>query len=512
MVTSTSPGSIDREPVPGHGEAGRGRVFLWDPIHERAQMRRVALAVLVLVVLAGCQAPGTDDTHAPDDVDLSLTFDPSYDAQAVLERVEALRSLNATGPIVVHVYPRTPGLQVDPADQVLGIRPAGALVLGVRSTGTVQARQPLGYTLRRNGTVHVYLMSRGGLARFNASQELVLAHELVHALQYQHDLVANRREELRRAFANWTTDTRLTARAVIEGDAMVTTRRYQERYAPNATYPQYPRPVPPRAAWQTTLGTAPYIVGLEYFQTVGTGPSVRTAALRDPPPDTRHLLHPQAATLDGGIPKAPTEIGGFDRYWSDTVGELAIRRLLQVNGLTAQRAAEAASGWLHDRMGYYEGEDGRVVIWRIQWHDSAAAAQFLEAYRAGFLARNATIENDLLVTPATNTTPRTVLAIERRDDRVLIVGADAVDRVRALWAGFLNKSQTRTTTRQAAVSEPRLALPVEVGFHASTDSATLPRRQEHRTLTGPTSHSEYAAPDRPRPRYTSCRGDTIVSC
>jgi hypothetical protein len=419
-------------------------------------MRRAAVALLLVALFAGCQAPGTTDAR-PADVNLSVAFDPPYDPQAVLERVERLRGLHATGQIVVHEYPRTPRPPVDPIDRALGIRPTGALVLGVRSSGTVEVRQPLGYTLRENGTVHVYVMSRAGLERFNASQELILAHELVHALQYQHGLVANGRDELRSAFANWTTDARLTALSIIEGDAMVATRTYQRRYAQNASYPTYPRPTPPRAAWQRALGTAPYHVGMAYFEEVGTSSADRSAALRDPPPNTRHLLHPAVSRVQAGVPKGPASVGRFERFWTDTVGELAIKRTLRVNRVSSARAAAAASGWLHDRMAYYESAGGSVVYWRIQWQDAEAAATFVDVYRSVFQARNATRQGDLLVTPATNTTPRTVLAIEVRSDRVVVIGADSVERVRALEAALQNTTRpqgvlARTCDRNA----PRL--------------------------------------------------------
>lgn len=397
-------------------------------------MRRgVGWLLVALVVLGtGCQAPSVDQpSQASSAGELDVRFDPPYNASVVLDRVERLRGLNATEQIVVYEYPRTPTAPIDLPDRYGGIRPTGALTLGLASSQTVRPTQPLGYTVRSGGVVEVHVMSRGGLSDFNTTQELVLAHELTHALQYQHGLVANNRAELREAFRNWTTDAQLAALAVIEGDAMVTTVEYRQEYAQGAPALPYPRPVPPRAAWQAAFATAPYQAGLQYFRTVGTDPTRRTAALRDPPNDTRSLLHPEAPPRDGSVPAPPQNVGVFRRVGTDTVGELGIRVALQVNGLGRSRATAAAKGWVDGRMDYYEQNGHTVVRWTTRWVNRTEAEAFSDAYTESFRQRNATWREDLLITPPTNTTPRTVLHIEQRGEVLVIVAANSTSVVSA---------------------------------------------------------------------------------
>ncbi|MFB6112046.1 MAG: hypothetical protein ABEJ35_05860 [Halobacteriaceae archaeon] len=406
------------------------------------------LSLLLLAGLAGCQAPsgapgGSQGTTTPaGEGVLQVRFEPGYNATRVLNRVERLRGLTATGPIVVHEYPRTPTINRSLPNEFLGIRPAGALALGLASNATVSPTQALGYTVRRGGEVHIYLMSRAGLATYNSSQELIFVHELVHALQYQHGLVGNGREKLRQRFANWTTDTRLVARAMVEGDAMVTTVAYQRLYAPNQTYASFPRPLPPRGSWQSALVTAPYAVGLEYFRTIGQSPSTRSAAIRNPPNSSRYLLHPNASPARTRLPPSSGTVGSFDRLRSDTVGELVIRRALRLNGLSARRAREAARGWVEGRMTYYDGPKGTVVRWTTRWTSEGDAVAFVDAYTTAFDRRNASRADGLLIVPATATTPRTALRVVHRGSRVVILAA----RDPALIRAFQNASRPARVT------------------------------------------------------------------
>lgn len=418
-------------------------------------MRRLALGVvlLTLAVLAGCQAPATERPTTTAEPGLDLRFDPPYDAAAVLERVERLRGLNATGPIVVREYPRRPPATRDIPDRALGIRPPGALALGVASNASVRSSQPLGYTVRRDGVVQVYLMSRAGLDRFDTSQELVLAHELTHALQFQHGLLAARVPALAERLGEVTTDTRLTYRSVVEGDAMLVTETYRERYAPDASYAEYPRPVPDRGRWQAAVSTAPYTVGPTYLRTVGLDPASRTAALREPPASSRGLLHPEAPTRNVSVPAGPAEAGAFGRYRSDTVGELALRQTLTVAGLDRETAATAARGWLDGRMDYYRRSDGdRAVRWTTRWADPAEARAFLAAYRRVVAGPNATTTDGVTVVPATATTPRTALVVDRDGSTVTVLAARDPAVVRALRDALPARSQgsvDRTAGRAA---------------------------------------------------------------
>lgn len=420
--------------------------------------RRPLVALVLVVLLAGCHAPTADQSATTPSVEatVDVRFDPPYNVSQVLDRVERLRGLNATERLVVHEYPRLPSVAVDPPDRYLGIEPAGALTLGLASSGTVIPSQPLGYTVREDGVVHVYVMSRGGLDHYNSSQELVLAHELTHALQYQHGFVANDRAVVRSKFRNWTTDARLTALAIIEGDAVVTAATYRRTYLPNRSPVDLQRSVPRRAGWQTAFRTAPYVAGQAYYEFLSADPETRTATLRDPPNDTRELLHPTVPERTRHLPPESTTIGQFERTATDTVGELAIKQTLLVNDIEADRATAAARGWLDGRMSYYGAGEDTVVRWSGVWTNATEADAFVTAYTTLFERRNATWSDGVLITPATNTTPRTALGIERTGKRVVVVAASDPSLVRT----FRSMANTSSLggSGQASVRQSRLAI------------------------------------------------------
>lgn len=406
----------------------------------------VAVVLTTLVLLAGCQAPATDQitpttaTESPDGK-LDLRYNPPYNASAVLDRVERLRGLNATARIVVAEYPRPPNRSVVLPNRYLGIGPVGALTLGVASNDTAIQGEPLGYTVRSNGVIRVWLMSRGGLETLGMSQELVLAHELTHALQYQHDLIANNRDTLRPKFETWTTDTRLTAVALIEGDAMATMVEYRDRYAPAAEYSPIAVSNASRANWPAVLSVAPYQAGLAYFKQIGMRPETRTDALQQPPESTRHLLWPDATAREGSVDDAPFQVGSFDRTGTDTVGPLALRQLMTINNLSTDRSTAVTADWLAGQMAYYEDDGRSVVRWTTRWRNASAAAEFLTAYRDQFASRSPTRVAGYFVVPPTETTPRTVARIEQQGDTVVITAGES----RAVVAAFLESFSANTT-------------------------------------------------------------------
>ncbi|MFB6198263.1 MAG: hypothetical protein ABEI52_08370, partial [Halobacteriaceae archaeon] len=158
--------------------------------------KTACMAVLVLVILAGCTAPtangdarraATPSGPIPppssdaEPARLELRYDPGFNATRVLKRVERIRNVNATDTIVVHEFPPGQPLPRDIPDRFLDIRPAGATALALASNGTTIVSRTLGYTLRRNGDIHIYVMSPSGLIGRNVTQETILAHEFTHA-------------------------------------------------------------------------------------------------------------------------------------------------------------------------------------------------------------------------------------------------------------------------------------------------------------------------------------------
>lgn len=448
--------------------------------------RRAVLLVLVLLV-AGCSAPtapsttgepeatgdgtaeaGTGTTLAPD----GTTDEPPegplayrdatipYDGPRVLSRVEALRSLDATGSILVTEFsvPETRS-ERDVPDQFAGIGPPGALALGLSTNATVEPQYPLGLTSA--GPV-VQLREDANAA--GHPQELVFAHELAHALQYQHDF---RAVDLATSGV-LTTDRSFAVRGVVEGDAQLVALQYRNRYLPDASRPVVALGEVTRASWQRAFSSALYHYGREYYERAGT--ESRNAVLRDPPNSTRALLHPDVPRSTPALADAP-ESEQFDAVYADRVGELAVRLSLRANGVPESKAADAAFGWRNGRMTYYRSDDAAAVRWRTAWTNGTEAREFAAAWRGMLDARNATRQDGVLVVPATDTTPRFATAVERTGTRVLVVAARDPGTVRDLAQLSRSRSSSNSSSTASSSTDSSASRSASLGDRSPSTSS-----------------------------------------
>ncbi|MEE6209099.1 hypothetical protein U3A55_02860 [Salarchaeum sp. III] len=412
---------------------------------------RALLAVLLLLV-AGCSAPTadtapttsattTDGSTSVNDAppDGPLAYDGatlSYDGPRVLDRVERLRGLNATGTIRVSEMTMGSSGERDLPDRALGIRPAGAVALGLKTNATVRSGSTLGVTyagprivLRENVSVY--------------PQEVVFAHELTHALQYQHDFTAIRAG----TSGLLDTDRTLAVRGVVEGDAQRTALRYRNRYLPNAPRPVIDHEDVTRERWQAAFSSAYYHYGYEYVSEQADTTMERNAVLSAPPNTTRALLHPGVNDTTPALADPP-RTNSLTPVRYDTVGELGIRLALRANGVSKADAASAAFGWRNDRMTYYADAD--AVHWRSAWQNESEATAFADAWRDMLDSRNATEKDGLLVVPATDTTPRFYTAIGAEDDRVTVVSGTNESAVRALAQDSSSRSDSSSASTSSS--------------------------------------------------------------
>lgn len=421
-------------------------------------MQARALHAILLLLVAGCSAPIADTTTgataAPTADDATTTADgpasdddvppdgplaygdatSTYDGPRVLDRIERLRGLNATGTIRVSEVTMDASGERDLSDRTLRIRPSGAVALGLKTNATVRSGGVLGVTyagprivLRENVSIY--------------PQEVVFAHELTHALQYQHDFTAIRAG----TSGLLDTDRTLAVRGVIEGDAQLTALHYRNHYLPNASRPVLDLGAVTRERWQAAFSSAYYHYGYEYVRATTNTTEGRNAALRAPPNTTRALLHPGVNDTTPTLADPP-RASGLTAVEYDTVGELGIRLALRANGVSKADAASAAFGWRNDRMTYYT--DAGAVHWRSAWQNESEAAAFVDAWRDMLDARNATENDGLLVVPATDTTPRFFTAIETDGTRVTVVSGVNESAVRAL----VQDSSSRSDSSSASTS------------------------------------------------------------
>jgi hypothetical protein len=105
-------------------------------------------------------------------------------------------------------------------------------------------------------------------------------------------------------------------------------------------------------------------------------------AVETPPRSTEQLLHPDKRGSDepARVDLPELEPGDAELVFDDTLGELAIARLLRERGLRSGSAWRSAIGWDGDRLRVYRRADGsRAIAWRSVWDREKDARQFARA-------------------------------------------------------------------------------------------------------------------------------------
>jgi hypothetical protein len=225
----------------------------------------------------------------------------------------------------------------------------------------------------------------------NASEEIIYAHEVTHALQDQYfDLLT-----LREPYAG-DDDALLAVTALIEGDATAVMTDYLAQN-PGLLFGMLGDLFGPAVASETFDSAPPiiaqsllfpYEAGLEFVIAVrgddgGYGPV--DAAFRDLPTTTEQILHPEkylAAERDVPVavtlPDLAPALGpGWERLDETTLGEFGARVLL-----TEHDGETAAAGWDGDRYALWSDGTGAVVAWQTAWDSDAEAEEFAAALRA----------------------------------------------------------------------------------------------------------------------------------
>lgn len=239
--------------------------------------------------------------------------------------------------------------------------------------------------------------------------EMVLAHELVHALQDQHvDL-----DSLTQALRDHN-DRATAAHAAIEGQATLAMLEWQlqrmtGRQADIASMPGLAERLEemdlaslggeaglpglagaPRVVRETLI--FPYLGGLLYVQALWRARPERPAPFGEHlPRSTRQVLWPDRAL---GADAEPTELRfaespppGWEEVHSDVLGALEMRILLEEHLEDPPLAREVAAGWAGDRYRLLRGPEGEALIWATLWEREAEAERFARAARSAWERR-----------------------------------------------------------------------------------------------------------------------------
>jgi hypothetical protein len=238
--------------------------------------------------------------------------------------------------------------------------------------------------------------SDGQVAPRYLGTRLVLAHEIVHALQDQHF-------DLTHYDQDCTDDERLAHEALLEGDAVVTSNALaaiegdgtslRERIA-NWLRDLSLRTVAERAAVPSVeLRQAPlllqrrvlfpYLEGAAFALRVYEfgGFDTMNRALARPPRSTEQVLHfDKYLAGEQPVPMAwPRPLMGSQVVSEGRMGELQTGVLLS-KCLSQKDAERAASGWGGDVWAIFADSSGQTtLLWSTVWDDETAAARFEHA-------------------------------------------------------------------------------------------------------------------------------------
>jgi hypothetical protein len=212
--------------------------------------------------------------------------------------------------------------------------------------------------------------------RMSPSNQLVLAHELRHALQDQHvDLQRQIPDEV-----SDFDDRRLAWVSLLEGDATLVMERFLIRRLPGAEDvtrllgASLPTPdVPGAPPVVRDQLVRPYLVGLDFVSALvdrGGWESV-SAAWKHPPDSTEQVLHVEKfVSREAPRPvEAPAGPAGGRLIAEGVLGELLIETLL--GGATSP-----AEGWGGDRYAVWDVGGRTLLVWRSTWDSEADARDF----------------------------------------------------------------------------------------------------------------------------------------
>jgi hypothetical protein len=221
--------------------------------------------------------------------------------------------------------------------------------------------------------------------RLSPSNQVVLAHELRHALQDQYMDVDR---ALPDAVGDFD-DRRMALMSLLEGDATLVMERFLLSQIPGAAeglggevsglaLPAPPVPgAPPVVRDQLVL---PYVAGREFALALwrSGGAEALKGAWARPPASTEQVLHPEKYRAGEGpaAPAAPYAPPDARLLNEGVLGEMLISTLIgELDG------PAAAEGWGGDLYRVFDLSGPTLVVWHSVWDSPGDAAEFLSAAR-----------------------------------------------------------------------------------------------------------------------------------
>ncbi|MGH7526685.1 MAG: hypothetical protein ACREMX_08265 [Gemmatimonadales bacterium] len=220
---------------------------------------------------------------------------------------------------------------------------------------------------------------------------LVLAHEMIHALQGQHLPL----DSILRETSN--NDRLAAAQAVLEGQATLAslevlapgqgiTRNPQfwELYREQVRAQQVSMPVFRRAPLVLREALIfPYLQGAEFMHWWESSPRADSFPYGPRMPvSTEQILHPERYAR-GDLPVALAFAADSGMTYEDVLGENEIRVLIARLAGSSEVQTVVPLGWGGDRFRLYDAAEGSALVWCVVWDDPRSAARFLESWGVG---------------------------------------------------------------------------------------------------------------------------------
>jgi hypothetical protein len=232
----------------------------------------------------------------------------------------------------------------------------------------------------------------------DTADRMTLVHEVVHALQDQHFDLGKRMREAK------TSDALSALQILAEGDAtsaMVEIPRtgVQGQVAAAAAFSTVgaffaeatPTEVPVPAILKRGL-IAPYLDGfslVEGLRVAGDWTAVN-ALWAQRPRVSAQLLSDQplhwsnsVKQSEHGLPESPSWRASLEPLYDDVTGEQGVRVLFE-EWLARSKAAEAARGWVADRVTVWSEQGSSALFWRLRWANESDTQQALRAFAKGY--------------------------------------------------------------------------------------------------------------------------------
>ncbi|HXM87893.1 MAG TPA: hypothetical protein VN916_00495 [Candidatus Acidoferrum sp.] len=273
--------------------------------------------------------------------------------------------------------------------------------------------------------------------------EMLLAHELTHALQDQNFDLEKSLDQVKD-----NDDRGLALKCVAEGDATIAGFAYVVGRMDDGTanavasnLKQLPQALAAEAPGTPEGLSVPlvfqYSEGVRFVAEAYRrgGWTAVDALYRKPPQSSHQILHPELY-FDSAAPAPQIELAGYDRIMSgwkkaddDTYGELLLRIILERNLGKQSNELGLASRWVADRMIILQESHAVNVIWMLAFSDAQVASHFAVVYQ--------TLLDRLLG----DSTPH---RIDVRSNAVLVVIGEGADYFETLAPAIWNASAIET--------------------------------------------------------------------